>query len=486
MAFAIGLGVLAGCSDDDTTDNAGGGAISISAETIPAGSAGVTTEIEVTSSGDWRLSGVCDWAHPSAVSGKSGDRVTFTVDPNETDEARETTFKFFTGSAVVPLKITSEPGWRLELLSDPEVVFEAWASDLKVKLKTNIPELTCEFSGNGGEWIAYEGRTDAFGFTVLSFAVAKNPDYDDRSTVLTVSGMEQSLPIAIRQRQIDDIQVVDEQLMYDLAERTISIDVASNVDYEVTISSDAAEWLTRIETRGLVTKTLQFHLDAAATTRCGKITIDGSGITKTISVIQKDPDAVVAMIPDKALRAYCVKAGWVLDLGNSLCVVTEVGQTATELKYNPGWYDDSIKSLEGIEAFPELTTVDLSENDLESLDISKLTKVTTLKCACDYLSYIDLGANPVAELEVHHGDWNYSYYVKNLTVKGEKLESLLCACTSWYANYDMIEWIDVSGCPSLQTLDCRRGSKLTTLYLKTGQSIPNLTKNDTTQIVYKD
>lgn len=112
IAFVAVACALSACSDDDTADDLSRATISITPDAIPAGPDGTTTQVTVTSSGDWRLAGVCDWVHPSAEAGKSGDVVTFTIDPNTSEESREAAFKFFTGSAVAPLKIVSEAAIR--------------------------------------------------------------------------------------------------------------------------------------------------------------------------------------------------------------------------------------------------------------------------------------------------------------------------------------------------------------------------------------
>ena len=345
IAFVAVACALSACSDDDTADDLSRATISITPDAIPAGPDGTTTQVTVTSSGDWRLAGVCDWVHPSAESGRSGDVVTFTIDPNTSEESREAAFKFFTGSAVAPLKIISEAGNTLTLLSEESMTIEALSADIQVKLHTNIPEWTSHFPTAAGNGSRMWGRNDAFGNTVLNFTVAKNPDYDDRSTVITVSGMGQSVDIPLTQRQIDAINMGDEGLMFDLAERTISIDVESNVAYQVTISGN---WITQVpETRGLVTKTLRFHLAPATVSRSGKITISGAGITKVVSIVQKDPDAVVVTIADKVFRNKLVDLNWLLELSDGVCVVTEDGLNATEFTYRPGSWDDPILSLRG-------------------------------------------------------------------------------------------------------------------------------------------
>ena len=491
IAFVAVACALSACSDDDTADDLSRATISITPDAIPAGPDGTTTQVTVTSSGDWRLAGVCDWVHPSAESGKSGDVVTFTIDPNTSEESREAAFKFFTGSAVAPLKIISEAGNTLTLLSEESMTIEALSADIQVKLHTNIPELDVAFSDGGGEWVTYVGRNDAFGNTVLNFTVAKNPDYDDRSTVITVSGMGQSVDIPLTQRQIDAINMGDEGLMFDLAERTISIDVESNVAYQVTISGN---WITQVP-RGLVTKTLRFHLAPATVSRSGKITISGAGITKVVSIVQKDPDAVVVTIADKVFRNKLVDLNWLLELSDGVCVVTEDGLNATEFTYRPGSWDDPILSLEGIEIFANLEKIDVYNNKLTKIDISKLTKVNSLNIDYNGLSEIVLGDNAVEELNFsalyHQAPDSYWDYIvpSSLTVSGTHLKTLKVPFSGdggWWGPTDGLASIDVSGCPALETLDAvRNAGVLKTIYLKQGQVIPNLTCTSGAEIVYK-
>lgn len=483
MFVAAACFAFIGCSDDDTADDLSNATISITPDAIPAGADGSTTQVTVTSSGDWRLAGVCDWVHPSAESGKSGDVVTFTVDPNPTEESREATFKFFTGAAVVPLKISSEAGYTLTLLSEDDVTVKATDTDVKVKVHTNISELSYSFSDGGEEWISFSDRSEAFGNTILNFTLAENPTYDDRASTITIAGEGLELRVAVVQRQIDAINIGDTSFEFDLSERTFSVDVSANVDYTVTIDSD---WITQAPgTRGLVTEALSFHLDAAPTNRGGKITIEGGGIIHVLTVIQKDPNAEVAYFADENFVNWLSENEWIVALGPTSGIVLEKGLNATELSFSPGWRDTQWTSVDGIENFPNLGIINVSGNNLTKVDISKLTKVKSLVVErMYYLSEIHLGDNPIASLN----PFGYYGYVSvgKFTVSGTQLAELDLSLYDWYSRYDSITEVDVSGCPALQTLDCNRGENVKTLYLKTGQVIPNLTKNDATQVVYVD
>ena len=118
MITLLAATMLWSCSDNDESINGGETTISLSTNTNQADKNGGNITVTVTSSGYRRLAGVCDWAHPSVTSGKDGDVVTFTIDPNTLDEKRTATFKFFTGSAVAPLQVEILPDYIIDLLSD--------------------------------------------------------------------------------------------------------------------------------------------------------------------------------------------------------------------------------------------------------------------------------------------------------------------------------------------------------------------------------
>ena len=67
--------LLWGCSDDDESINNGNSTISLSTNILQVDKNGGDATVTVTSSDNWRLSGICDWAHPSITSGKDGDVV---------------------------------------------------------------------------------------------------------------------------------------------------------------------------------------------------------------------------------------------------------------------------------------------------------------------------------------------------------------------------------------------------------------------------
>lgn len=75
--------------------------------------------------------------------------------------------------------------------------------------------------------------------------------------------------------------------------------------------------------------------------------------------------------------------------------------------------------------------------------------------------------------------WCSDNQIKSLDISNcQRLEILHC-----YSN--QLTTLDVSNCPKLKELNCSGNLNLSTIYLKDGQEINKLLKNDYTQIVYK-
>ena len=436
------------------------------------------------------MSGISDWAHPSATSGKSGDIVTFTISPNNEEEKRIATFKFFTGSAVVPLTIESAPGYSLDLLSGKEVFIRKEKGEIMVQVNTNIaePTITCS-----EEWLTFNKRTDFAGRTTFAFTATANEGYTPREATITIASPLSESPINVKvwQAQTDAIIPEAESFIYDLSARTISFKLSYNVEHSIEITN-GSDWITdqqvsepQQESNGLQSVTLSYKLDAATVTRAGAILVKGTGgASCEISIAQKDPDVQLIKIPDAKFRTTLLNNKWILVVGGSQCIVLEKGLKATSFS-NPN-FSSQIEDITGIEGFPNLTSINLGYcANMKKMDISGLHKVSSLSYrSTQYCEVFNLGDNPITYFDAG-GEYN-TYKSTSMKIIGSNLETINMSLNSWYVSYDELTSIDVSECPALKSLNIKRSDKLKTLYLKKGQEIPNLTKNDATEIVYKD
>lgn len=484
--------LLNSCSDNDDEANITNAEISLSSEIIQMTKDGGSETITVTSSGDWQLSGLADWVHPSATSGKDGDVVTFTIDPTSSDKVQSTTFKFFTGSSVAPLKIEIQPAYVLELKSSDNMALSKDEQTFNIELNTNIAEPDIQYSDGGEEWITFEKSMNFINVNTLIFKANSNTTYKDRTSNVIISSPLASTPITVKvsQAQTDALIVQDTQLSYDLKERSITFTLQYNVDYTISVTK-GNDWITKgavsapqTNSDGLSSVNVTLHLGKAGSSRVGTVHIEGKdgSVSQNITISQKDPNAKYISIPDDGLRTLLNDKGWILSLSANENLVLESGLKGTEF-VNSSW-DIYIADLTGIEYFPNLTKLGLGScRDMERLDISGLHKVKELTFSdTGRCSEYNLGDNPISKIST--GQWTI-IDVSSLKFIANKVETMDLSTNRYWSSSDQVTSIDVSECPALKTLNVKRSDKLKTLILKKGQEIPNLIKEDYTQIVYK-
>ncbi len=155
-----------------------------------------------------------------------------------------------------------------------------------------------------------------------------------------------------------------------------------------------------------------------------------------------------------------------------------------------------ISTLDGINQFTGLTSLICSENDLTSVDISSNTALVTFVCDSNQITKLDLSRNTaLVTLNCSHNVLNSLVVSSNKELKtiicndnkifslsvtsNTKLETLLCQ------NNYIMRIMELNNNLSLNTMNCKNNPNLSRLYLKAGQEIKNLIKDDdVTEIRY--
>lgn len=174
-----------------------------------------------------------------------------------------------------------------------------------------------------------------------------------------------------------------------------------------------------------------------------------------------------------------------------------------------------INSIDEIKWFSNLSTLTCNDNNLTTLNV-KCTGLNKLICNnnqlisldvswCKNLDYLNCSFNQLTVLNIENNSNLTTLYIANNQIKSidlskcENLMSLWCSDNQiksldisncqrleilhCYSN--QLTTLDVSNCPKLKELNCSGNLNLSTIYLKDGQEIDKLLKNDYTQIVYK-
>lgn len=440
--------------------------LELSTETIEAGSDGGRYEVTVTSAEKWTVSGSCAWCTLTPTEGKSGDRITFNVQPNTTGETLEQEYKVISGTASKVITVISYAVPYMELQSPASGTesFDYNGGDFDVILRTNLDPSQIEYSiaGNDGGWVSVRNVSEA----TYSVHVSANNTYAARQATVTFSASDDVEPVSVTVSQAKRpyLKVTDPAgLSYDLGlEATqISVTISTNLSVGVSLPS----WITQEgqpqvvnEYNGLTSYMYQFNVSAASGSRSGKIEFTYEQSAAAVTVRQVSSDLTYATIPDPVFREYLLDNGYIMENSGETVALTAEGISATSFDFS--WGYTRIASLEGIEAFANLTSINVSEcQSLTRVDISGLSKVSSLSLGtAGYIADVVLGDNPITML--YYG-WETTVYANPVTISGTEIAALVVSATGWGAMADDWHELDVTGCPNLSQIDSQRKNALT-------------------------
>lgn len=507
IAIAAALSLTA-CSDKDDPEEVVdyNASVTLSESSVSAGPEGGICSVKVTSSGDWRISGFCEWATPSAEVGKKDQDLTINIAPNDSDKARVAYFKVFVGPAVANLMVVSLPAFGLELLSNDAVSVNADANQVKVILKTNVTDLKCDFGG--ADWIVKSDEIEALGKRVLTFDIARSREFKARDGKITISGEGLSTSVDVAQAQRDTAFAVEGvSIVKGLEAMDLTLTVKSNVDITYSLPS----WLAKTseentdmdEETGLKTKTIGLHADACGGSRATTLQFkQGSNVRGSVYIKQQNPNPVFAEIKDSNLATSLENSGWILfDPTTGKSEILEAGMTGTTLTVGTmsnSYSVNSIASIEGLEAFPALATLNVGFCMVDKVDVSKYPALTTVTLlSLGYLTEVNLGDKEIEKLSCKTTGYGYQR-TESVVFKGSKVKEIDFSGSSTYIGYGnetALKSIDVTACPALEKLNTKRVSSssyyknetsLETIYMTSAQvETVAVTKNDKTEIVVK-
>ena len=125
----------------------------------------------------------------------------------------------------------------------------------------------------------------------------------------------------------------------------------------------------------------------------------GKGLSRDFTLnVKVAPDGSIGInasnFPDPNFRAY-VKAKF--DKNNDNFLSESERNAVTSIDLHNGYNGQKLVSLDGIEHFPNLTTLICYNNQLTSLDVSKNTGLLTLSCYENNLTSLDVSQNPALQ-----------------------------------------------------------------------------------------
>lgn len=252
---ATALVVCGACDDKDNEEPAPApDKISITPKTANVSSKGGEASVMVSSSGQWTLSdNTNDYVTPSALKGKDGDIVKFTVKPNDKEEDQTFSYTFTCGKETASYAITlkkraSQTEEQLEITFVPESnILPREGGNVSV-LVTSSDEWTLE----GSHTFVHPSATSGSDGAEVTFAVDPNETEEDKVADYVFKMGSKNVPfqITVKGGVIYTLEIVGEKELkfaYTKQEK-IAVTLNTNVPYRdlaAEITSTEEGWLTK-------------------------------------------------------------------------------------------------------------------------------------------------------------------------------------------------------------------------------------------------
>lgn len=461
----------------------------------------------ITSNTTWSISSNQSWCNISTTSGSNNKTISFSITPNISTQSR--TAIIIVNSSALSVQITVTQEGKTEVIPTLSVSPET-ISVTAIEQRSNF-----DISSNT-DWTISSDQSwctpaviSGNGDKTISCSISENTQSQSRTATITVNAGSISRKITMTQagKEIPTLSLSHESISVTANEQMFSFDISSNTNW--TISSDQS-WCTPSVSSGNGDKTISCSVseNIQSQIRTATLTVNVEGLSKRVIVTQSGEEVININIPDPNFKSYLVAN---YDLNRDGEISEKEAINITRLECNKM----SINTLSGIEYFTNLSILDINENNIKVLDISKNLKLTLLDCYSNQIETIDLSQNKYLKwlridfnnltvLDVSNNEkLEYISCVRNelteLNIdKNVNLRSLTCnqnritklnlfnnTKLTFLACQNLLgESLDISNNLLISTLMCDV-SNIKILYLKQGQFIDKIWKDDKTEIIYK-
>ena len=177
------------------------------------------------------------------------------------------------------------------ILTQSTYEIPAEGQNIKVEIKSNIkyefiiPDKTIE-------WIK-QIQSRALTTNIINLSISENTSYEQRTAEIVVKDKNSNLSDTIRITQKQNNAIILTQKKYNIpAEgQQISIEIKSNIEYDIWLSPDAEKWVEKIDlSRALTTNTLNYNIlpNTTYNERKAEIIIKDKGgdLSDTVKIVQ--------------------------------------------------------------------------------------------------------------------------------------------------------------------------------------------------------
>ena len=270
---------------------------------VSAEGGAITIEVKANINFDFEIDDDAeDWITHRSTRALKTLQLVFEIDKNEDTENRKANISISSGNLRETVTIYQEGNEPTIVLSDDEFTVSSSKETIAIDVKSNV-DVAVEIP-NDADWIK-ENTTRAFSTNTYYFDIAQNDNYDNRTAEIKFTNKENGIyeKVKITQLQRDAIVIADSEYTFDENGGKLDFEIKTNVEFKVSISSDAQSWIKQVDTRGLQSKTLHFDIakNESDYAREGVVWINGDNISQKIRIKQDAYNPNTSSIPSNQI-----------------------------------------------------------------------------------------------------------------------------------------------------------------------------------------
>lgn len=367
--FAVGL---TGCSDDpDVKQNA-----PVIKASNPADIAAIAGKVTVPYTVEYAVDGHtldvtwdATWLHDLSV---SADKFTLQADANP-GAAREAKLTL-TYPEATSVELTVRQMSASESISiSPKTLSFSYKGGEETITVTSAQAWTLEGSA---DWVEADKTEGESGESVVKFTVSTTNETDAAKEVTFnfVSGSEKA-PLKIQQNQEGKL-IIDEDskaISVSNTEQNVTVKLQTNIEPVTATIEEGVDWIEAVDTRAMIDKEFTFKVLANTEgPRDATITFKNADASEHIVVKQLGKELTYpAVIADKFLKTYIMMN---FDTNKDGEISKEEAEAVKTIELK----ESEIASIDGLEYFPNLESVDFAKHRLMKVDFSQCPNLKEL------------------------------------------------------------------------------------------------------------
>ncbi len=244
------------------------------------GAQGDEVSFDIECNTKWSIENESGWCKTDVASGEGDGTVKVTAEAYYENADRNAVLTVKAGNETRTVQVTQKHEDALILSKDKFDVAQEGGT-ISVEWQSNVDcRLTIPWKFEA--WIKEAPKSKGLVTTTFDLVISENEAYDKRDGYVIVSGNGLRDTVHIYQAQIDQLILTQDIYRLQAEGGDITVELKTNVDYEITIPGDATSWISRVETRAIREDRLDFHIEA-----------NGSDKERTVKIVVKDKNSAL-------------------------------------------------------------------------------------------------------------------------------------------------------------------------------------------------